>query len=135
MKSLKLFSFLFVFVSTFLFVSCTRESVDYFSTARETISAGEWRVDYYFSGQDKTAQFRNYQFSFRGDGKLMATDGASSLNGAWNLVKDVNRNEELRISMEEPFLQDLNQKWTVTSTDAAKITLKAAGGEMHLRKL
>lgn len=55
MKNATLFSFLLIVVSTSLFTRCTPENLDYVSTAKEILPQGKWSVDYYFSGQDKTA--------------------------------------------------------------------------------
>lgn len=133
MKNLKFFSYLIVF-STLFFTSCTKENLDYRSTAREIISSGRWSVDYYFQGQNKSAQFDNYQFNFLGNGTLSATNGSVSINGTWSVVRDVNRNEVLRINIQESFFRDLNEQWNVTGTDSYSVSMKTESRELRLRK-
>jgi hypothetical protein len=135
MKNLKFFSYLFIILSTSFFTSCTRESIDYTSTAREIIATGEWSVDYYYAGRDKTQQFSNYRFNFIGNGTVTANSTSGSINGTWNIVRDVNRNEVLGINITEAHFQELNDHWTVTGADKALIIMKDAGSELRLRKL
>jgi hypothetical protein len=134
MKAVKFFAPLFIIISTSLFFSCTPENLDYGSSTKEMITGKQWSVDYYFAGQDKTAQFSNYKFSFVGDGTLTANDGTASANGNWNMITDVNRNNVLRINISETHLQGLNEQWTVNLSSDVLI-MKGSGTEMRLRKL
>jgi len=133
MKNAKFFTYLLIIISTSLFVSCTRENLGYGSTTREIITGKQWSVDYYFAGQDRTAQFNNYKFNFVSDGTLTANDGIASVNGNWSMLTDVNRNDVLRINISEAHLQ-LNEQWTVNPS-ADILVLKGTGSEMRLRKL
>jgi hypothetical protein len=135
MKKPKLFSYLLIIVSTSFFISCTRENVDYFSTAQETISRGQWSVDYYFAGQDKTAQFNSYEFNFLGNGTVTVNNGSNSIHGGWSVVRDVNRKEVLRINIEDPHFLDLNEQWSVLANDTYFVNLKGASSELRLKKL
>ena len=135
MKNVKLSSYLLIIVSTSFFTRCTPENIDYRSTAREFISAGQWTVDYYFAGYDKTALFTDYRFSFIGNGTVTANTSVGSVNGKWSIIRDVNRNEVLEILMNEAHFQDLNDDWTVTRAEAGLIVMKDAGSELRLRKL
>lgn len=134
MKTAKFFAYLFVVVSTSLFVSCTPENLDYGSTAREAITGKQWSIDYYFAGQDKTAEFSSYKFSFIGNGTLTADNGSDPVNGNWTMITDVNRNDVLKISIPEPHLQGLNEQWTVNLSSNVLI-MKGSGSEVRLRKL
>lgn len=134
MKAVKFFAPLFIIISTSLFFSCTPENLDYGSGTKEIITGKQWAVDYYFEGQDKTAQFSNYKFSFVGDGTLTANDGTASVSGNWNMITDVNRNDVLGINISETHLQGLNEQWTVNLSSDVLI-MKGSGSEMRLRKL
>jgi len=134
MKSLKFFAYLLVVISTSLFTRCTPENLDYGSTTKETITKTKWSVDYFFTGQDMTAQFSNYKINFAGNGTVIANDGTTSVNGTWSMVTDINRNELLRINMSEAHLQGLNDQWTVKQTSDDVLSMKSAVGEIHLRK-
>ena len=135
MKNLKFFAYLLVVISTSLFTSCTRDNIDYGSTTKETITKSQWSVDYFFAGQDVTAQFSNYKINFVGNGTVTANDGTTSITGTWNMITDMNRNDVLRINISENLLQGLNNQWTVKQTSDDVITMKGAASEIHLKKL
>jgi hypothetical protein len=134
MKNAKLFSYFFLIISS-LFSGCTTESLDYTSTAREMISQGKWTVDYCFADQDQTSQFSRYQFTFIGNGTLIANNDSSSVTGSWSMVNDVNRNEVLRVKIDEAYLQALNCQWTVTAADPEMLNMKGSDRELRLKKL
>jgi hypothetical protein len=125
---------LLIIISTSLF-SCTQENLNYGSTTKEAITKAQWSVDYFYSGQDLTAQFSNYKINFTGNGTVTANDGATSVNGTWNMITDVYRNDVLSINISELHLQGLNEQWTIKQTSENVLTMKAAGSEIHLRKL
>jgi hypothetical protein len=136
MKNLRLISYLLVVVSTSFFTSCTKESVNYSGSTKQVITGSSWSIDYYFAGQDKTAQFNSYKFSFVGNGTVTADDGTNTFNGNWSVVTDVNRKDVLRINLSEAHLQDLNSQWTVDNpTTIGTLVIKNSGSEIHLRKL
>ncbi len=135
MKNLKFFSYLLIVVSTSFFTRCTPENIDYRSTAREFISAGQWSIEYYNDGQDKTAQFHDMRFRFLGDGTVTANASNISVLGNWSIVRDVNRNEVLGININEQHFPALADQWTVTSAQAELLVMKDGGRELRLRKL
>jgi hypothetical protein len=132
MKAVKFL--LLIIISTSFFVRCTPENLNYGSTTKETITKAQWSVDYFFAGQDLTAQFSNYKINFAGNGTVTASNGTTSVNGIWSMVTDVNRNDVLRISISEAHLQGLNEQWTVRQTSDEVLTMNAAAGEVRLKK-
>jgi hypothetical protein len=134
MKNSKFFAYLLVVISTSLFTNCTRDNIDYGSTTKETITKSQWSVDYFFAGQDVTAQFSNYKINFAGNGTVTASDGTTSVNGTWSMITDLNRNEVLRINISENLMQRLNSEWAVKQTSDDVLTMKAAGSEIRLKK-
>jgi hypothetical protein len=134
MKNLKFFAYLLVVISTSLFTSCTRDNIDYGSTTKETITKSQWSVDYFFAGQDVTAQFSNYKINFAGNGTVTASDGTTSVNGTWSMITDLNRNDVLRINISENLMQRLNCEWAVKQTSDDVLTMKVAGSEIRLKK-
>ena len=134
MKAVKIFAYLLIVISTSFFNSCTPENLDYGSTTKETITKTSWSVDYFFDGQDVTAQFSSYKIHFAGNGTVTADNGTTSVSGTWNMVKDLNRNDVLNIAISETHLQGLNDQWTVTQTSDDILTMKGASSEIRLKK-
>jgi len=137
MKNVKLFAQLLIIVSTSFFASCSPENLNDLSTPKEIISKGQWSVDYYFSGQDKTSLYNNFHFSFIGNGTVTATNGTNTINGTWSMITDVSRNQVLKINIDsqEPYLLELNDQWSITNSSTDAISMKDASGELRLRKL
>src|SRR6059058_1631990 len=88
MKNLRLTATLLVLFSSLLFVNCTPEQVESYSTTKEVISQGTWSVNYYFDGQDRTPSFHDFQFDFKSDGTLTVAYGTSIQTGTWISQKD-----------------------------------------------
>jgi hypothetical protein len=137
MKSARLATFILIVISTSIFTRCTREPLDYISTTKEFISQGNWKVDYYYAGQDKTAQYTGHQFIFNADGTIYGTDGNNTFNGSWNTITDVNRNDvlQIHINASDPRLMELNEHWTVRETGAVVISMKEGAIELRFKKL
>ena len=134
MKNTKFFWYFLIIVLTSLFTNCSRENIQYGDTTREAITKAEWSIDYYFAGQDKTAEFRNYKFIFIGNGSVKAEDGTNSFHGNWSMVTDAYRNNVLQINILEAHLQGLNEQWKVNLTSDG-LTMKGASSEIRLKKL
>lgn len=123
-------------ISTFLFTACTPEDIDYSSTTREIISKGNWTVDYFYSGQDKTAQYSTYQFTFLGDGTVQGTTGTAAITGTWNIVLDVDRKEILTIDITTPHILELNDHWNVLDVNKVMVVMKDSDNDqLRLKRL
>jgi hypothetical protein len=127
---------LLVFVSL-LFTNCTKDQNEsYKSTTSEIISQGKWSVDYFFSGQNITSQYGNYQFNFTGNGSLKASDGLNELSGNWKMIRDVNGNDvlQIRILTQDPYLSELNANWNVTDKQLGSVTMQVAENQLRFKK-
>ena len=136
MKTSKSFvGFLLLFTSI-AFVRCTPDQ-DFSRTTKDILSQGTWSVDYYFAGQDKTAQYNSYQFSFVGNGMVSGTNGSNQFQGNWALIKDVNGNDVIHINLQtqEPFLLELNELWKVADKSPDIIAMNGDATQLRLRKL
>lgn len=128
---------LLLLFTSLLFLSCTREQNEsLYSTTKEFISQGKWSVDYFFEGQDRTAQFSNYEFRFYGNGTLSGNNGTTDFSGNWSMLRDVNRNDVLKIQIatQDPDLACLNDQWQVTYKNAERITLVFGASELRIKK-
>lgn len=120
-----------------LLSSCTKdENNTYYSTTQEFISRGQWSVDYYYAGGDKTPTLSPYHFVFLGNGTLSGSDGNQEFAGSWKVLRDVNYNDVLQITLEsqDPALSQLNEHWQVTTKDNSLISMKVGVNELRLKK-
>lgn len=135
MKSAKAFAVFLLFISL-LFTNCSPDH-DYLFTTNELITRGNWDVEF-FKDDTKTAVFNNYSFQFNGDGKLYGTDGVKTVEGSWNVIRDVDRTDVLTINMnEQGNVGELSNVWSVKAKSTEAFTLQAKGSttEFRLRKL
>lgn len=135
MKNAKFFASLFLLISI-AFISCTPDQ-NYINTTKEIITQGKWSVDYYFAGQNKTADYTNYEFSFKGDGQVICQQASSLCTGTWGMIRDVSGKDVLTIQMNsaEPHLSQLSEQWNVTDKTLTEVAMKGNSTELHFKKL
>ena len=46
--------------------------------------AGTWRISLYWDDKDETYKFSGYNFTFTAGGQVTATNGSSTVTGAWS---------------------------------------------------
>ena len=134
MKSATLFAAILLLVSSTLF-SCT-EQQDMVSSPEDMLSRGNWTVDYYFNGQDQTAQYGSYSFTFNSNGIVSCDNTVHNCTGTWQIRKNV-QSDVLSISLttQQPELQQLNQNWSISETNMQSVTMTNGTGQLRLRKL
>lgn len=137
MKSTKILAASLLFFS-FIFVSCIGD-YDYINTTKEIITRGQWTVDYYYAGQDRTADYSGYYLTFRANGTLECQRDADTYNGTWGVQKDANGEESLlkiQLASSEPSLQELSLDWDVTEKNIGTVSLKndTNGAQLRIRK-
>ncbi len=53
------------------------------------VTSGDWIISSFIdSGQDETNDFNGYTFQFNPNGNLIATKGATTVNGTWSITDD-----------------------------------------------
>ena len=135
MKSLKISSALLLFIS-FLFSNCSPDH-DFLSSTNEIITRGSWDVEF-FANDNKTAEFGNFSFQFNGNGKLSGSNGIKTVEGSWNVIRDVDRTDILTITMNDrDNISELSNSWSVKTKTTNAFILEAKGSttEFRLRKL
>lgn len=126
MKKLNFTVTALLFIVSLLFVNCTPD-MPYASTTKEVITQGKWSIDYYYAGQDKTAQYQNFQFNFLVSGTMTCTNGTDTYEGTWNIIKDVSRADVMTISINnqvQTTLAELNTSWTVMTVNLNYVAMK-----------
>lgn len=96
------------------------------STTSQVVSSGSWRVTLFTdSGNDETADFAGYSFTFSSSGVLTAVKNSSTKSGTWNVNSSSNKfNIDLgtKIVSNEP-LGELTDDWKIISTSETVIRL------------
>jgi len=135
MKSSKTLVGLLLFFTSIAFSNCTPDQ-DYSSSTKDFLSQNKWTVDYFFAGQDKTAQYSSFEFNFKGDGTVSGNTSSGAFEGTWSMMKDVSRNDVIEININnQPQFAELNEQWKVTDKGITTIDMNGITTQMRLRKL
>lgn len=126
MKSAKLFASLLLLVCSLSFFSCVKQD-DLPGETKEILTQGQWKVSYYFSDQDHTNQFSDYNFTFNQNGSLTSTNNNVVYNGTWKVIRNVNGFDllEMNLSPVNAELQQLNLTWKITAKTLSQMNMTA----------
>lgn len=118
-------------INTILFAAlitaagCTKDKVndETVSVKSETTLEGNWVITYFAEEKDETEIFKDYTFTFNGDGTLRLSKGSESYSGAW---KDISANGKTVISIRINtihLVQRLTDDWEVviSTNDAMQL--------------
>ncbi len=136
MKNRILLAALLLF-SSLAFTSCSKDQTDYSDTTAEILTQGSWTVAYYYDGGDRTSQLSPYAFTFRGNGTVEGCNGASTVTGQWEFLRDGQRNDLVRVRFNstEPYLTELTNDWRVTDKNLDQLQLITPGNAtLRIRK-
>ncbi|HZF65989.1 MAG TPA: hypothetical protein VEZ55_15955 [Chitinophagaceae bacterium] len=135
MKNIRLLLIMTAFAASC--TSCTPD-YDYRSTTKEFISNGSWKIDYFFTSEDKTNEFNSYEVRFHADGTLSVVSSNQSHSGSWNVIRDTKGSEVLTINVQEqPNLAELSNRWLVQEKNSNRFLLAAPTTQyqLHIRQL
>ena len=139
MKTSKLTVSFILLLSALFFSNCTKDQHEnYASTTREIITQGKWSVEYFYGSHDLTTHYSNFQFQFSGNGTLTARSNNQELNGTWSMIRDVERNDVLNISINtgDPILAEINHQWKVTIKTLDKVSMSSKNScELKIKKI
>lgn len=133
--------FAFIVGGLFFATSCSSDDDSNPSTTNpsandviNTVSSGTWRITSYLdSGQDETADFAGYNFTFGASNVLTATNGTNNYSGIWSVTNDDDSANDLDfdILFSNPApasFQDLSDDWDVVERTSTKVRLRDVSG-------
>lgn len=115
-----------------LLTACQKQNDN--NTTNVDLTAGTWRVSYYWDEKDETSDFASYNFMFLSNGTFMAhTSSGAAITGTWSQT-----GTKLIISFTDPLLSELNDDWMITEKTSTSIKLKddnpAQDDQLHFTK-
>ena len=128
-----------IFFATVSLIACSEDdssndnNVD-LTQARTDAQSGKWRVSNFVdSGQNETADFNGYEFDFRADGSVVATNGNTTYTGTWSITDssssgDDSPDDDPDFNLffpvpEDDDFDDLNDDWDIVSISSSVIDL------------
>lgn len=116
-------------------VSCKKDDIKQKENIESQVSTGTWKISYFSdSGVNETANFNGYNFEFKSDGTLTASNGTNTYNGTWS-VTDSNSSDDspndldfnINFNLTNDF-EDLNDDWDIISHTDSKLELNDVSG-------
>lgn len=133
--------FAFLVGGLFFATSCSSDDDNNPSTTNptatdvtNTVTSGTWRITSYLdSGQDETANFAGYNFTFGTNNVLTATNGTNNYSGIWSVTNDDDSANDLDfdILFSSPApnsFQDLSDDWDIVERTSTKVRLRDVSG-------
>lgn len=138
MKNVQLRLLLILVIAPAMLFSCSKETVDQFSSTKEILTLGKWSIDYYFDGQDNTAWFHDYEFNFNASGSFTAIRGTETFSGTWSTIRNTSSDELITIHFETSTteLDVLEFEWTTGAVSLNSVAMKnALNTQLRFHKL
>jgi len=93
-----------------------------------TAKSGTWRITSFIdSGNNETANFVGYDFTFNDNGAITASNGSNVINGTWSVSNGSSSNSndvDFDITFVAPNnFEDLSEDWDIVSISDTKINL------------
>ena len=95
------------------------------SEIKAAVEAGDWRITNYTDDDiDETINYVGYSFTFNTDGILGATDGNTSVSGAWSMTTSDIDELDFNIFFTTPdIFEVLADDWEINKYSSSKIEL------------
>lgn len=109
----------------------------------KTLEDGSWKISLFTDdGQNETNDYSGYEFNFKDDGTVEATNGINSIIGGWSVEDDdsdddSSSNVDFILDFPPQFnFEDLSDDWDILSESGSKIELEdISGGDGSLDQL
>ena len=100
------------------------------SKIKAAVESGDWRItNYTDADNDETINYVGYSFTFNSDGILGATNGNTSVSGAWSMTTSDVDELDFNIFFTSPAIfEELADDWEIIKYSSAKIELKDVSG-------
>lgn len=132
-------------LSVFFISSCDKEdttdnqlTAEDVSKVRTIMTAGQWKITYYFDDKDETSDYTSFVFTFNADGVLSVTNGSIAATGSWSIEEDFGDSSDdsssddgidFNIFFSNPdIFEELTDDWDIVSYSENKIELKDVSG-------
>lgn len=128
----KIFALATVFIALGL-TSCKKDepSTSNINTSNvtTTVSAGTWRVTYYWdTNRDETANFNGFNFTFGASNLVSASNSLLTINGTWSIANDDSKIKLILAFTTNANFIEISDDWHVIERTDTKIRLQDVSG-------
>jgi hypothetical protein len=118
-------------------MGCSKKVNNITDQVNTTLESGSWKVVLFsHKGQDKTANYAGYNFSFSGGTVIAVKTGVATASGSWKASYE-NNFTKLTLNFSIAPLNELNEQWNVTGVGGIVINLsnRNSSGEVSYLSL
>lgn len=128
----KIFALATVFITLGL-TSCKKDepstSTITTSNVTTTVSAGTWRVTYYWdTNRNETANFSGFNFTFGASNLVSAANGILNINGTWSIANDDSKIKLILAFTTNANFIEISDDWHVIERADTKVRLQDVSG-------
>jgi len=99
------------------------------SNVTTTVSAGTWRVTYYWdTNRDETANFNGFNFTFGASNLVSASNSLLTINGTWSIANDDSKIKLILAFTTNANFIEISDDWHVIERTDTKILLQDVSG-------
>ena len=99
------------------------------SNVTTTVSAGTWRVTYYWdTNRDETANFNGFNFTFGTSNLVSASNSLLTINGTWSIANDDSKIKLILAFTTNANFIEISDDWHVIERTDTKIRLQDISG-------
>ena len=99
------------------------------SNVTTTVSAGTWRVTYYWdTNRDETANFNGFNFTFGTSNLVSASNSLFTINGTWYTANDNSKVKLILAFTTNANFIEISDDWHVIERTETKIRLQDVSG-------
>ncbi len=99
------------------------------SNVTTTVSAGTWRVTYYWdTNRDETANFNGFNFTFGTSNLVSASNSLLTINGTWSIANDDSKIKLILAFTTNANFIEISDDWHVIERTDTKIRLQDVSG-------
>ncbi len=99
------------------------------SNVTTTVSAGTWRVTYYWdTNRDETANFNGFNFTFGTSNLVSASNSLLTINGTWSIANDDSKIKLILAFTTNANFIEISDDWHVIERTETKIRLQDVSG-------
>lgn len=122
---------LLLVLSVFSLTSCSKDDPPAISAGNvsNTVTAGTWRITYYFdTNLEETSSFAGYNFTFGSGGVLTAVKSGTTLTGTWSSGTDDSKTKLILLFSSPADFVEISDDWEVIEMTDTIIKLRDVSG-------
>ena len=120
-----------------IFIRCSSDKDQFFSSTEEVLVRNAWTVDYYYNTQDMTDEFTSSRLLFSSTGAVGFQKNGETIAGKWSRTIDAANNEliDLQFTTANADIIRLNESWKLISRSANTLEFEGSSGTDILFRL